>query len=162
MARYYDVYSAHVHELQPLFEKSQTYQTLTAGLNNTAAFTASPSLRALQDFAGAQLEGAERLSHRDKRFLKFFNRLMSQWALGADSNFDSKLSLIQRLLEEENPTKVDLDFDKALEGSFRIKDDLLQDSLEGIEQLLNSSSVMTGRLQRSINRSLNLTEIALV
>ncbi len=101
IARYYDVYYAHVDPLQPFFNYSAAYKTLTAGLDNPNALgNLNPqAVRLLKASGELQVAHLAHLSDTDKQFFHLLDHLTAEWALTTNHvAFDAKLGdLIQAI-----------------------------------------------------------------
>lgn len=97
IARYYDVYHAHVVPLEPFFNYASSYKTLTAGLNNPNALGGlnPQAVRMLLKSGELQAQHLSQLSQTDKQFFDLFDHLTAEWAQTTDAvAFNRKLSNI--------------------------------------------------------------------
>lgn len=104
ISKYYDIYLAHVKPLDPFFQYSSAYQTLTAGLDNPNALgNVNPQasrllMRSIKD----QMKNLRYLTTDDKKFFKFMNHLAFEWAHSTDipafvRKLDSIIQAVQGL-----------------------------------------------------------------
>lgn len=94
IGNYYEVYYSHAAPLQPFFSYSDTYKTLTAGLNNPNALGVlnAPAVRLLLKSGEQQVAHLSALSESDKRFFHLLDSLVAEWAQTQDPvSFNRKL-----------------------------------------------------------------------
>lgn len=97
IAKYYDVYHAHAAPLEPFFNYSAAYKTLTAGLNNPNALGGlnQQAVRMLLKSGEQQVAHLASLSDADKHFFHLLDHLTAEWAQTADPvAFNRKLGAI--------------------------------------------------------------------
>lgn len=102
IAKYYDVWYAHVTPLQPFFNYSSAFKTLTAGLDNPNALGgANPSaVRLLRASGALQVAHLSALSDTDKQFFHLLDHLTAEWAVTKDPvAFNAKLGRILQAVQ---------------------------------------------------------------
>lgn len=86
VGKYYSIWDAHVKPLEPFFNYSAAYKTLTAGLDNPNALgNLNPvAVRLLMKSGALQVAHLADLSSSDKQFFHLFDHLMAEWAQTKD------------------------------------------------------------------------------
>lgn len=87
IGKYYAIYRAHVDELAPFIDYSNSFKVLTNGLNNPNALgNANPvAARVLSKTCNRQLKNVYDLSENDKSFFKVMNHLVAEWGMATDA-----------------------------------------------------------------------------
>lgn len=80
--KYYWIYHQHATQLEPFFQYSSAYKTLTNGLDNPANFGSvyRPAYRILMSTVKNQVDNLKHLTSMDKKFFNFMNHLIFEWA----------------------------------------------------------------------------------
>lgn len=94
IAKYYSIWDAHAKPLEPFFNYSAAYKTLTAGLDNPNALgnLNSVAVRLLMKSGELQVAHLADLSSSDKQFFHLFDHLLAEWAQTKDvAAFNRKL-----------------------------------------------------------------------
>lgn len=102
IAKYYDVWYAHAVPLQPFFNYSSAYKTLTAGLDNPNALgNANPrAVRLLRASGALQVAHLAALSDTDKQFFHLLDHLTAEWAVTKDPvAFNAKLGRVLQAVQ---------------------------------------------------------------
>lgn len=105
ISKYYDVYYAHVVPLEPFFNYSSAYKTLTAGLNNPNALgnLNQQAVRMLIKSGELQTQYLSQLSSTDKQFFDLMDHLTAEWAQTTDAvAFNRKLSNIIQAVQGQS------------------------------------------------------------
>lgn len=82
VGKYYNIYQGHVEMLQPFFQFSNVYKTLTAGLDNPNALGNGNALavRALRVSVGNVIENQQHLSTFDQKVFGVLHHLVGEFA----------------------------------------------------------------------------------
>lgn len=105
ISKYYDVYYAHVVPLEPFFNYSAAFKTLTAGLDNPNALgnLNQQAVRMLIKSGELQTRHLSQLSATDKQFFDLMDHLTAEWAQTTDAvAFNRKLSNIIQAVQGQS------------------------------------------------------------